>query len=175
MKLWIILYYLILQSSFFLIIPVIHSLIHTMRAVIQRVSSASVQIDNRISGKIEQGLLVLLGIHSQDTVEEATWMCSKIARLRIFEDDQEKMNRSVQDINGSVLVVSQFTLYGDSKKGTRPSFIEAASPQVAIPLYEECIRLLREEHNLVVETGEFGAMMQVSLINDGPVTIILEK
>lgn len=146
-----------------------------MRAVIQRVSSASVTVNERIIGKINQGLLVLLGIHITDTKEKLDWMVSKIARLRIFEDEEGKMNRSVQDVEGSILVVSQFTLYGDAKKGTRPSFIEAAPPTLAIPLYEKCIDLLRNEHNLRVETGEFGAMMKVELINDGPVTIILEK
>ena len=105
-----------------------------MRAVIQRVSSASVTVEQKIIGQIEQGLLVLLGIHSSDTIEKLEWMASKIARLRIFEDDEGKMNRSVQDVKGSILVVSQFTLYGDAKKGTRPSFIEAATPELAIPL-----------------------------------------
>jgi len=146
-----------------------------MRAVIQRVSSASVTVEQKIIGQIEQGLLVLLGIHSSDTIEKLEWMASKIARLRIFEDDEGKMNRSVQDVKGSILVVSQFTLYGDAKKGTRPSFIEAATPELAIPLYEKCIELLKNTHSLPVETGEFGAMMKVELINDGPVTIILEK
>lgn len=146
-----------------------------MRAVIQRVSSASVKIEERISGSIESGLLVLLGIHSNDTLEEVKWMCSKIARLRIFEDDEGKMNRSIQDVGGSLLLVSQFTLYGDAKKGTRPSFIEAAQPSVAIPLYEACIQEFKSVHGLEVQTGEFGAMMQVSLVNNGPVTIILEK
>jgi D-tyrosyl-tRNA(Tyr) deacylase len=146
-----------------------------MRAVIQRVSSASVTVEQKIIGQIEQGLLVLLGIHSSDTIEKLEWMASKIARLRIFEDDEGKMNRSVQDVKGSILVVSQFTLYGDAKKGTRPSFIEAATPELAIPLYEKYIELLKNTHSLPVETGEFGAMMKVELINDGPVTIILEK
>ncbi|NCQ11923.1 MAG: D-tyrosyl-tRNA(Tyr) deacylase [Bacteroidetes bacterium] len=146
-----------------------------MRAVIQRVSSATVTVEHRITGNINHGLLVLLGIHSTDTIEKLEWMASKIARLRIFEDDEGKMNKSVQDVNGSILVVSQFTLYGDAKKGTRPSFIEAAPPNLAIPLYEKCIDLLESTHNVRVETGVFGAMMKVELINDGPVTIILEK
>jgi len=146
-----------------------------MRAVIQRVSSASVTVEQRITGKIEQGLLVLLGIHSSDTIENLEWMASKIAKLRIFEDEEGKMNKSVQDVEGSILVVSQFTLYGDAKKGTRPSFIEAAPPTLAIPLYEKCIEILKSTHNIPVETGVFGAMMKVELINDGPVTIILEK
>lgn len=146
-----------------------------MRAVIQRVSSASVEIEGRISGSIQSGLLVLLGVHSNDTLEEVKWMCSKIARLRIFEDEEGKMNKSVQDCGGAILLVSQFTLYGDAKKGTRPSFIQAAQPSVAIPLYEACIQELKSVHGLAVQTGEFGAMMNVSLINNGPVTIILEK
>jgi D-aminoacyl-tRNA deacylase len=146
-----------------------------MRAVIQRVSSASVTVENEIIGKIEHGLLVLLGIQTNDSHEQLEWIASKIARLRIFEDEDGKMNRSVQDVNGSILLVSQFTLYGDVKKGTRPSFIEAAPPSLAIPLYEKCIDLLKTEHKLPVQTGEFGAMMKVELINDGPVTIIIDK
>ena len=146
-----------------------------MRAVIQRVSSASVQVDKQLIGQIDKGLLVLLGIHQTDTKEQTEWMASKIARLRIFQDEEDKMNKSVQDIKGSLLVVSQFTLYGDAKKGTRPSFIEAARSDIAIPLYEYFINLIKVEHKLQVQTGKFGAMMDVSLVNDGPVTILLER
>ena len=146
-----------------------------MRIVIQRVSRASVTIDREISGEIDRGLLLLVGIHETDTKAEADWCCSKIPRLRIFEDDEGKMNLSAQDINGGILVVSQFTLYGNTKKGTRPSFIEAARPEVAEPLYEHMIDKLKKESGLKIESGEFGAMMDVELINYGPVTIILEK
>jgi D-tyrosyl-tRNA(Tyr) deacylase len=146
-----------------------------MKAVVQRVSSASVSVQGNVIGSIKNGLLVLLGIHSNDSDEQTDWMASKVARLRIFQDDEGKMNRSVQDMKGEILVVSQFTLYGDARKGTRPSFIEAAQPEKAIPLYERFIKTLRVEHQLKVETGEFGAMMQVSLTNDGPVTLILER
>ncbi len=146
-----------------------------MRIVIQRVSRASVTIDGEISGEIDRGLLLLVGIHETDTKTEAGWCCSKIPRLRIFEDEEGKMNLSAQDINGGILVVSQFTLYGNTKKGTRPSFIEAARPEVAEPLYEYMIDKLKKESGLKIESGEFGAMMDVELINDGPVTIILEK
>ncbi len=146
-----------------------------MRIVIQRVSRASVTIDGEISGEIDRGLLLLVGIHETDTKTEADWCCSKIPRLRIFEDEEGKMNLSAQDINGGILVVSQFTLYGNTKKGTRPSFIEAARPEVAEPLYEYMIDKLKKESGLKIESGEFGAMMDVELINDGPVTIILEK
>lgn len=145
-----------------------------MKAVVQRVSKASVTVENEVTGSIGIGLLVLLGVHQGDTAEKIAWMSEKIAKLRIFEDDEGKMNRSVQDVGGSVLLVSQFTLYGDLKKGTRPSFIEAARPEVAIPLYEAMIDALRSL-GLRVETGIFGAMMDVSLVNSGPVTIIIER
>ena len=151
-----------------------HSFPH-MRIVIQRVSRASVTINGKITGKIERGLLLLAGIHETDTKEQADWCCTKIPKLRVFEDDEGKMNRSVKDINGGLLVVSQFTLYGNSKKGTRPSFIEAARPETAEPLYDYMIEKLRTESNLNVQSGEFGAMMDVELVNDGPVTLILEK
>ncbi len=146
-----------------------------MKIVIQRVSRASVTINEKISGEIERGLLLLVGIHETDTKEQADWCCGKIPKLRIFEDDEGKMNRSVKDINGGILVVSQFTLYGNVKKGTRPSFIEAARPETAEPLYEYMIEKLKKESGLMVESGEFGAMMEVKLLNDGPVTLILEK
>ena len=146
-----------------------------MRVVIQRVSRACVEVGPKVVGQIADGLLVLLGITHGDTEADADKLVENIVKLRIFEDEEGKMNKSVQDVNGSILVVSQFTLYGDAKKGTRPSFIEAAPPNLAIPLYEKCIDLLESTHNVRVETGVFGAMMKVELINDGPVTIILEK
>jgi D-tyrosyl-tRNA(Tyr) deacylase len=144
-----------------------------MRAVIQRVSRASVTVNGSVVGSIDRGLLVLLGVTHADTAAEADWMAEKIAALRIFPDDEGKLNRSVVDCAGSVLVVSQFTLYGDARKGTRPSFIEAARPEHAIPLYELVVQRLSEV--VPVATGEFGAMMDVELVNDGPVTIILER
>lgn len=146
-----------------------------MKAVIQRVESSSVMIDNEISGAIDHGLLVLLGIHEEDTEEQLTWMCNKISKLRIFEDEEGKMNKSVQDVNGGILVVSQFTLYGNASKGTRPSFTKAARPEKAEPLYNTMIKWFNDNTDLNIQSGEFGAMMSVKLVNDGPVTIILEK
>ena len=146
-----------------------------MKAVIQRVKSSSVMVDNEITGAIDQGLLVLLGIHEDDTQEQMEWMCNKISKLRIFEDEEGKMNLSVQDVGGGILVVSQFTLYANSDKGTRPSFIEAARPEKAEPMYEDMIKWFKTHTDLNIQTGEFGAMMNVKLENDGPVTIILEK
>jgi len=146
-----------------------------MKAVIQRVKKASVTVDNKLTGSIEKGLLVLLGIHQHDTQKQLEWMADKILRLRIFNDGEDKMNRSVQDIKGAILVVSQFTLYGDAKKGTRPSYIEAARPEKAKPLYEEFIDYLEKSSSLEIQSGVFAAYMDVELINDGPVTIILEK
>ncbi len=146
-----------------------------MKAVIQRVESSSVMIENEISGAIDHGLLVLLGIHKEDTEEQLIWMCNKISKLRIFEDEEGKMNKSVQDVNGGILVVSQFTLYGNASKGTRPSFIEAARPEKAEPLYNTMIKWFKNNTELNIQSGEFGAMMSVKLVNDGPVTIILEK
>jgi len=145
-----------------------------MKVVVQRVKKASVTVDGITTGSINEGLLVLLGIHQDDSTEKMDWMADKIAKLRIFQDDEGKMNRSVQDVGGSILLISQFTLYGDLKKGTRPNFIEAARPEVAIPLYEAMITRL-QDIGLHVETGIFGAMMDVSLVNSGPVTIILER
>lgn len=146
-----------------------------MKAVVQRVRSSSVMVDNEITGAIDQGLLVLLGIHENDSDEQLEWMCSKISKLRIFEDEEGKMNKSVQDVGGGILVVSQFTLYANSDKGTRPSFIEAARPEKAEPMYEDMIEWFKNNTNLDIQSGEFGAMMSVKLENDGPVTIILEK
>jgi len=132
-------------------------------------------VDNEITGAIDQGLLVLIGIHQDDTKDQLEWICNKIAKLRIFEDGEGKMNRSVQDVGGGILLVSQFTLYANSDKGTRPSFIEAAKPDKAEPMYEEMIEWFKIKTELNIQTGEFGAMMSVKLENDGPVTIILEK
>lgn len=146
-----------------------------MKVVLQRVTKASVTINNEVSGSIGNGLLLLVGIHESDTKKEVDWCCRKIPTLRIFEDDEGKMNRSVEDVNGGILVVSQFTLYGNAKKGTRPSFIEAARPEKAEPLYDYMIEVLRRDNGLQIESGEFGAMMDVDLINSGPVTLILEK
>tara|TARA_R110000868_G_scaffold306734_1_gene568003 strand:+ start:34643 stop:35083 length:441 start_codon:yes stop_codon:yes gene_type:complete len=146
-----------------------------MKVVVQRVSSASVKVGNEIMGAIEKGLLLLVGIHQSDTPEQLKWMCEKILKLRIFEDEDEKMNLSVSDVEGGILIVSQFTLYGDARKGTRPSFIEAARPEKAEPMYEEMIQYFKDHSELTIQTGKFGAMMDVKLVNDGPVTLILEK
>jgi len=146
-----------------------------MKVVVQRVKSASVTVGKEITGAIEDGLLLLVGIHQDDTEEQLKWMCEKILKLRIFEDEDEKMNLSVSDVEGGILVVSQFTLYGNAKKGTRPSFIEAAKPDKAELMYEDMINYFKEHSDLDIQTGKFGAMMEVDLINDGPVTLILEK
>jgi len=145
----------------------------SMRAVLQRVSRAAVVIDGETVGAIERGLLVLLGVAPTDTPAEVQWLAEKTAGLRIFSDEAGKMNRSVADIGGSVLVVSQFTLYGDCRKGRRPSFLDAAPPEIAVPLYEAFVNGLRAL-GLPVATGRFGAMMQVELMNEGPVTLILD-
>ena len=145
-----------------------------MRAVVQRVSQASVLIDGEVVGSIQRGLVVLVGVTHDDGESEARFLATKIANLRIFADDEGKFNRSALDVNGEVMVVSQFTLYGDARKGRRPSFVKAAPPDIAEPLIEEFVSYLEEE-GLRVETGVFGAMMMVELHNDGPVTIILEK
>ncbi|GIV54388.1 MAG: D-aminoacyl-tRNA deacylase [Candidatus Kapaibacterium sp.] len=146
-----------------------------MRAVVQRVHWARIQVGGETVARTDRGLLVLLGIGAGDTPDCATWMARKIAGLRIFPDHTERFNLSVQDVGGSVLVVSQFTLYGDAQRGFRPSFSLAAPPAQAQPLYERVAELLRSEHNLHVETGIFGAMMDVESSNWGPVTILLEK
>ena len=145
-----------------------------MRAILQRVSEARVEIDGQTVGEIDRGLLVLLGVTKTDTVEQARWLADKIISLRIFNDDEGKMNRDVAEVGGAVLIVSQFTLYGDCSKGRRPSFIDAAPPETAIPLYEAFINAVKA-HGIPTATGRFGAMMQVSLINDGPVTLILDS
>lgn len=146
-----------------------------MKVVVQRVSSARVMVDDETVGAIGSGLLLLVGIHHNDEAEQLKWMCDKILKLRIFEDDEGKMNKSVQDTGGGILVVSQFTLFGDARKGTRPSFIEAARPEKAEAMYLEMIDYFRQHSSLNIQTGSFGAMMQVHLVNDGPVTLILEK
>ncbi|UTW62917.1 D-tyrosyl-tRNA(Tyr) deacylase [bacterium SCSIO 12741] len=145
-----------------------------MRAVIQRVSRASVAIDDRIAGKIDQGLLVLLGIEEEDDQNDMEWLSRKICQLRIFADENGAMNLSVQDVGGDLLVVSQFTLHAKTKKGTRPSFIKAARPETAIPLYEATVKQMEADMGKPVQTGEFGAMMHIELINDGPVTIWID-
>lgn len=145
-----------------------------MRALIQRVSRASVDVDGRTVGSIDRGLLVLLGVRSDDTEKEVRFVAGKCANLRIFEDDQGKMNRSALDVGGQFLVVSQFTLYGDARRGRRPSFIEAAPPELSRKLYVSFVNRLRDM-GLKVETGIFGATMDVDLVNQGPVTILIEK
>lgn len=146
-----------------------------MKAVVQRVKSSSVTVDNEIKGAIEHGLLILIGIHEDDTPAQMEWMARKIAKLRIFEDEEGKMNKSVQDVGGGILLVSQFTLYANADKGTRPSFIEAARPEKAEPMYNDMIEWFGQHTDLNIQSGEFGALMSVKLENDGPVTIILEK
>jgi D-aminoacyl-tRNA deacylase len=146
-----------------------------MRAVLQRVSEASVTIGGNIKGTIGTGLLILLGIEINDTKEDIEWLGAKISRLRIFADNDGLMNLSVQDIGGELLVISQFTLHSSTKKGNRPSFLNAARPETAIPLYEEFVAYMEKEMGKKVQTGEFGADMKVALINDGPVTIIMDS
>ena len=145
-----------------------------MKAVIQRTTSAILSIDDKVHSQIGTGLLVLLGITHADTTEDINWLCKKIANLRIFSDDKGAMNLSVKEVDGEVLLVSQFTLYAATKKGNRPSFIQAAPPQIFIPLYEKTIKQLELELGKEISTGVFGADMQISLTNDGPVTITLD-
>src|SRR5690554_1843701 len=145
-----------------------------MRAIIQRVKSASVTIDHFKKSEISQGLLILLGIENNDTEEDISWLCKKIVSLRIFNDENNVMNCSVKDVNGDMLVVSQFTLHASTKKGNRPSYIRAAKPDTAIPIYEKFVQLLETESGKSVQTGEFGADMKVALLNDGPVTILID-
>ena len=147
-----------------------------MRVVLQRVSRAEVRVDGRVTGAIGAGFVVLVGFAPTDGDETLAWMAEKIVGLRLFADSEDKMNRALADVGGGLLVVSQFTLYGDARKGRRPSFTDAAPPDVAVPLYERFVALLRERAGgLSVATGEFGAMMEVELVNDGPVTLLLER
>jgi D-tyrosyl-tRNA(Tyr) deacylase len=146
-----------------------------MRAVIQRVSSASVTVAGRVTGLIQTGLLVLLAVEEADSAEDIEWLCGKIVRLRIFNDDNGLMNRAVQDLTGDILVVSQFTLFASTKKGNRPSYTRSARPEIAVPLYQQFITRLAQDLSRPVQTGEFGAQMDVSLVNDGPVTIIIDS
>lgn len=146
-----------------------------MKFVIQRVSEASVLVEEKQVGKIDNGLLLLVGIHEDDTERLIEWMCEKVIHLRIFDDEDGIMNYSVRDVSGDLLVVPQFTLYGDAEKGNRPSYTKAAKPQKARKLYDQIIEYLKKNSGSRVETGEFGAYMDVQLHNDGPVTIILEK
>jgi len=149
-----------------------------VRVVLQRVSRAEVRVAGKVTGRIERGFLVLAGFAPTDTAEQLAWMADKILGLRVFGDAEGKMNLALAEVAGAVLVVSQFTLYGDASKGRRPSFIAAAPPDAAIPLYEQFVALLKERgagSGITVATGEFGAMMDVELVNDGPVTLILEK
>lgn len=145
-----------------------------MRAVIQRVELASVMIDGKIKSEIGPGLLIFIGIEEEDNDEDINWMCSKILKLRIFEDEDGIMNLSVSDINGDIMVVSQFTLHASTKKGNRPSYIKAAKPEYAKPYYLRFVKNLRREYHKEIKTGEFGAMMRISLLNDGPVTILID-
>ena len=146
-----------------------------MRVVLQRVREASVTVEGSVIGEIGVGQLLLVGLKASDTTDQVEWMAEKVVGLRIFQDAAGKMNRTLADVNGSILVVSQFTLYGDVRKGRRPSFIEAAPPEIAIPLYDHFVELLEARHAGRVATGEFGAMMDVSLTNDGPVTLVIDR
>ena len=145
-----------------------------MKSVIQRVKEASVTIEGNVVAQINQGLLILIGIEDSDNQEDINWLTSKIANLRIFADENEVMNLSVKDIQGEIIVVSQFTLHAATKKGNRPSYIKAAKPEVAIPLYEAFVKQMETEIGKKVQTGQFGADMKVALVNDGPVTIIID-
>ena len=145
-----------------------------MKAVIQRVSHSSVTIDNKMVAQIQKGLLILIGIEAADSQEDINWLTSKIANLRIFADENEVMNLSLKDTDGDVIIVSQFTLHALTKKGNRPSYIKAAKPEIAIPLYENFVAQMEVEMGKKVQTGVFGADMKVSLINDGPVTLIID-
>ena len=146
-----------------------------MRVVIQRVSEASVKVNEAICGEIQNGLLVLLGIEDADTDEDIEWLSKKIINLRIFADENDVMNKSVLEISGDILLISQFTLHANTKKGNRPSYMRASKPAVAIPLYEQVITQLEKELNKKIQTGIFGADMKVQLLNDGPVTIIIDS
>lgn len=146
-----------------------------MRVVVQRAKHARVIVEGQVTGQIEKGLMLLVGITHEDTISDLEYCAKKIANMRIFEDEEGKMNLSIKDVGGDILSVSQFTLYGETRKGNRPSFIQAARPEVAKPLYDQFNDLLRAEYRLKVETGIFGAMMDVEFTNDGPVTLIVES
>ncbi len=146
-----------------------------MRVVVQRVTEANVKVNGAIIGAIEEGLMVLLGIQNEDTAEDIQWIASKLVQMRIFDDSEGVMNLSVKDIDGSILLISQFTLYAATKKGNRPSYIGAAKPEIAIPIYEQMILQLTKELGKPIATGQFGADMKVSLLNNGPVTIIIDS
>jgi D-tyrosyl-tRNA(Tyr) deacylase len=146
-----------------------------MRVVIQRVTEASVKVDGAIVGAIQGGLMVLLGIQNEDTLEDIQWMSNKLVQMRIFDDAEGVMNHSVQEMGGSILLISQFTLYAATKKGNRPSYIAAAKPEIAIPIYEQMILQLTQDLGKPIATGQFGADMKVALINDGPVTILMDS
>jgi D-tyrosyl-tRNA(Tyr) deacylase len=146
-----------------------------VRVVLQRVARAEVRIDGRVAGRIGQGYLILVGFRDGDGEDALRWMAEKVIGLRLFADRDGKMNLGLDEVGGGLLVVSQFTLYGDARKGRRPSFVDAAPPEIAVPLYERFVEILREIAPGPVETGEFGAMMDVELVNDGPVTLILER
>jgi D-tyrosyl-tRNA(Tyr) deacylase len=146
-----------------------------MKAVVQRVSKASVKINGKIHGEISKGLLVLLGVKHGDDDNIVKWFANKLLNLRVFPDDEGKMNRSVLDIDGGILLISNFTIYGDTRKGYRPSFSKAAPPEQSEPVYQKLLDTLREVSDLKIEAGVFGAMMDVELVNDGPVTVIIEK
>ena len=145
-----------------------------MRVVLQRVSSASVTIDQQVCANIGMGLLLLLGIEEEDTGDDIEWLCQKVCQMRIFSDAEGKMNLDIKQVNGDVILVSQFTLFASTKKGNRPSFIKAARPEKAIPLYERFIQELEKQLEKKIQTGKFGADMKVALVNDGPVTILMD-
>jgi len=146
-----------------------------MRVVLQRVSEAAVHIDGKVNGEIGNGLLILVGIEEADTKEDISWLCNKIVKMRIFNDEDGVMNSSIQDVSGDILVISQFTLHASTKKGNRPSYIKAAKPDVAVQVYKQFLKEIEEQLGKKVEVGVFGADMQVSLTNDGPITIIIDS
>ena len=146
-----------------------------MRVVLQRVLEASVRIDGKVNGEIGNGLLILVGIEDTDTIEDISWLCNKIVKMRIFNDEDGVMNSSIQEVSGEILVISQFTLHASTKKGNRPSYIKAAKPDVAVPIYKQFLKEIEEQLGKKVEKGIFGADMKVALTNDGPVTIIIDS
>jgi D-tyrosyl-tRNA(Tyr) deacylase len=145
-----------------------------MRAVIQRVEFASVMINGTTKSEIGIGILVFIGIEEDDNDEDINWLCGKVLKLRIFNDENGIMNLSISDVNGEIMIISQFTLHASTRKGNRPSYVKAAKPEIAIPLYEQFITKLSQEYHREIKTGEFGAMMKISLLNDGPVTILVD-